>query len=58
MKNLMLDIMINFVCLNLATFIGNYMAGKAFEFNFFFGVVTPILCGVAAWEVKRRKRAR
>ena len=55
MKKLVLNVVLMLVAINAAIFLGTYVAGKPFEFNYIFNLVTPVICAVAAWETEQRK---
>ena len=55
MRKLVLHVVLMLAAMNAAIFLGTYVAGKPFEFNFIFNLVTPIICAVAAWQTEQKK---
>lgn len=55
MKKLVLNVILMLAATNAAIFLGTYVAGKPFEFNFIFNLAAPILCAVAAWQAEEKK---
>ena len=55
MKNLVWKVILMLAVMNAASFLGASAAGKQFEFNLIFNLVTPILCGLAAWQAEQKK---
>ena len=55
MKKLVLNVVLMLVAMNAAIYLGTFVAGKPFEFNFIFNLVTPVICAVAAWQTEQKK---
>ena len=51
MKKFLLFVGVMLVAMNAAIFLGTYAAGKPFEFNYIFNVVSPLICAVSSWQI-------
>ena len=50
-KKLFIYAVVMLVAMNAAIFLGTYAAGKPFEFNYIFNVVSPLIGAVFSWQI-------
>ena len=55
MTKLVMNIVLTLIAMNLAMYLGTMIAGRPFEFNFFFSAIMPIICAFVAWETDKNR---